>query len=287
MNELLHPKTRLGHVHLTVSDLDRSLNFYQTSFGMQLHWREDGSAGLGAGGSDILQLSEKKGAVHMPRHAGLYHFAILTPSRKALGMVLQNFRNTNTQISGWADHLVSEAIYLDDPDGNGIEIYRDRPREQWPHEADGSLRMANDPLDYRGILAEAEQSGEDWTGLHPDTILGHMHLHVSYLPESVAFYENVVGLETQLLWGASAGFMSAGGYHHHLGLNTWNGVGAPPKPPGTVGLEYFTVHLANPDERDALQDRVQRAGLIPFENEAGLDLQDPAGNTIRFITEKE
>ena len=282
MESKLHPGTCLGYVHLTVSDLDRSCVFYQNSMGFKLHRRDNGTAFLGAGRDDLLVLSEQPGAVKVPRRTGLYHFAILTPSRQELARVLRNFVQSQTRVSGVADHLVSEAIYLDDPDGNGIEIYCDRPRQEWPYEPDGSLRMASDPLDLEGILAEIDQDTDQWQGLDPDTILGHMHLHVANLPESVEFYENVVGFETQIIWNRAAGFLSAGGYHHHLGINIWNGIGVPPPPPDSVGLRYFTVHLIGDEERQALLSRLESAGHPYEENQDGILIRDPSQSALLF-----
>jgi catechol 2,3-dioxygenase len=284
MSKHLHPDTTLGYVHLTVSDLERSIAYYQHSMGFKLHRRENGSAFLGAGRADLLILTEQPGAIKLPRRTGLYHFAILTPSRQELARALINFARTQTRVSGVADHLVSEAIYLDDPDGNGIEIYRDRPRAEWPHEPDGSLRMASDPLDLDGILAEADADEGDWQGLHPKTVLGHMHLHVAQLQESLDFYEKVIGFETQMIWNRAAGFMSAGGYHHHLGINIWNGIGVPPPPPDSVGLRHFSVHLVGDEERQALLDRLEAANH-PFEDRTdGIIVRDPSQNTLLFKT---
>jgi catechol 2,3-dioxygenase len=282
MSQYLHPNTTLGYAHLTVSDLQRSVSYYQNSFGFKLHRRENGTAYLGAGRDDLLVLTEQPGAVKLPRRTGLYHFAILTPSRLALARSLINFGRTQTRISGVADHLVSEAIYLDDPDGNGIEIYRDRPRAEWPHEPDGSLRMAADPLDLDGIMAELDEDETEWQGLDSNTVLGHMHLHVADLKQSLDFYDRVIGFETQLIWHQTAGFLSAGGYHHHLGINIWNGIGAPPPPPDSVGLRYFTVHLTGAGERQALLDRLDAAGH-PFEdNPEGILVRDPSNNALLF-----
>ncbi len=287
MTTQLHPSTALGHVHLTVSYLARSIAFYERSLGFKVHRQEGDTAWLGAGGRDLLVLTEQAGATHYPRRTGLYHFAILTPSRLHLALVLRNFIQTETQLSGWSDHLVSEAIYLSDPDGNGIEIYRDRPRADWPREADGSLKMASDPLDYQGILGELDgASGVNapWEGLHPDTILGHMHLHVADIPVTKVFYRDVIGFDFLLDFGDQAAFFSAGGYHHHLGTNTWNGRGAPPPPPDATGLRYFTVELADGGERENLIARLEAAGHAYEAREDGLFVNDPARNGILFAT---
>jgi catechol 2,3-dioxygenase len=282
---VIHPDTRLGYVHLTVSDLGRSLVFYQDSLGFELHRREGDTATLGAGRDDLLALTERPGAVRVPHRSGLYHFAILVPSRLALARSLRRLIETETNLAGGADHLVSEALYLSDPDGNGIEIYRDLPRSTWEFEKD-ALRMGTEALDYQGILAELENDPSPWTGLRPETTLGHIHLHVAHLPEAQDFYENVLGLDTMAVIPGSAAFLSAGGYHHHVGINTWNGVGAPPPPPDAVGLRYFTLQLPDEGEQARLADRLETAG-VPFETrEDGFLVRDPSQNALVF-TAKE
>jgi catechol 2,3-dioxygenase len=277
----LHDDTRLGYVSLTVSDLSRSIEFYEAAIGLTVHGREGKEARLGAGKDDLLVLNEISGAAHPGRTTGLYHFAILTPSRLELAKVLRNFIESRTQLQGWADHLVSEAIYLPDPDGNGIEVYRDRPRDQWQREADGSLKMATDPLDYEGVLAELTEN-DSWEGLPADTVLGHMHVHVADIPKTEAFYQDVVGFDFLMNYGGQAAFFSAGGYHHHLGANTWNGRGAPAPAPDSVGLRYFTVELANEGERENLLGRL-KTNHHPYEERSdGILVKDPADNHILF-----
>jgi catechol 2,3-dioxygenase len=278
----LHPETKLGLVHLTISDMDHSIDFYQRSLGFQVHSRDGSIAYLGAGGEDILALTEIPGAKLVPRRSGLYHFAILTPSRQALGMSLHNLIETETPLQGGADHLVSEALYLADPDGNGIEIYRDRPRTEWQYE-NGSLKMATDPLDYRGILHEVDHVRGEWNGLEVDTCLGHMHLHVANLSEATEFYEKVIGFDFLLNYMGSASFLSAGGYHHHIGINTWNGEGAPPMPPDSVGLRYFTVQLVDEDERSRLLDRLEKMKIDYDISEEGILVRDPSQNGILIM----
>lgn len=279
--EKLPPDTTLGYVHLTISNMERSLLFYQGALGFQIHRQEDGIAYLGAGGADLLVLTELPGATRTPRTSGLYHFAILTPSRIALAESLNNLIATETPIQGGADHLVSEAIYLADPDGNGIEIYRDRPRTDWQYEG-GSLIMATEPLDYQGILRELENSPHHWVGLDARTRLGHMHLHVADLDQATAFYERVIGFDFLMNYMGSASFLSVGGYHHHVGLNTWNGVGAPPPPPDSVGLRYFMVRVPGEDQLRALVDRMSAANLSYEEMDGGIFTRDPSQNGLLF-----
>ena len=214
---------------------------------------------LGAGGRDLLMLTERPRAVHIPRRTGLYHFAIRVPSRKALADVLWHLIRTETPIEGMSDHLVSEAIYLSDPHGNGIEIYHDRPSSEWEYE-NGDLRMATLPLDYRDLLAASENDPRLWTSLPQGTVLGHMHLHVASIQESEMFYRNTIGFDRTASIQGSASFFSAGGYHHHLGVNTWNGEGASPPPPDSAGLRYFSVILPDCDEKNRLAVRLKDAG---------------------------
>ena len=275
----LHPGTGLGHVHLKISNLERSLDFYQRAVGLALISQSGNQAQLGAGGRILLSLSEIPGAVRIPRRSGLYHFAILTPSRRALGKSLRNLIDTGTDIQGGADHLVSEAIYLADPDGNGIEIYRDRPRSEWPIE-DGQIIMATDPLDFQGILEDIPGNSREWDGLEVDTRLGHVHLHVADLEDATNFYTQILGFDFIMNYMDSAAFLSAGGYHHHIGLNTWNGIGAPPNPVNAVGLGYFTINLQGGEENQSLVARLERADWPYERTDAGIMVRDPSGNGI-------
>jgi len=280
MTETIHPDTRLGAVHLTVSDLERSLAFYQNALGFRLNRREGAQAFLGAGRSDLLTLLEKPGARAVRRTTGLYHFAILTPSRLELAKALRNLAQTRTPVEGFADHLVSEAIYLSDPDGNGIEIYRDRPRHEWPRE-DGHIKMATDPIDIDGIFAELQGRPDGWDGLHPETALGHMHLRVAQIANTEAFYRNVVGFDLIMHFGSSASFVSAGGYHHHLGMNTWQSAGAPPPPPDAVGLRWYDILVPMRAELDRFANRAAAAGVPIEERGDALFVRDPAGNGVQ------
>jgi catechol 2,3-dioxygenase len=231
----------IGQVSLTVRDLERSLVFYRDVLGLSEVTREGSVSSLApAGGRVLVELHERKEAAPKPRRsAGLYHFAILVPSRAALGRSLRRLAEKRWPLSGAADHLVSEALYLDDPDGLGIEIYRDRPRDTW-RTTDGEIAMATDPLDLQAIH---DEPGADtpWTGLEPTTVMGHVHLHVPHIDTAEAFYCGRIGFEPMVRRYPGALFVAAGGYHHHLGLNTWLGVGAPPPPENAVGLRSFTV----------------------------------------------
>jgi len=235
-------------------------------------------------GRDLIVLAENPNARSYPRTTGLYHFALLVPTRLELALALQRIVETKTAVQGFADHLVSEAIYLPDPDGIGIEIYRDRPRDQWQYE-NGRLKMGTDPLDIDGLLKELSDQPEIKNGLHPDTTMGHMHLHVSYLDSAEIFYRDILGFDLILRYGPSASFLSAGGYHHHIGINTWAGVGAQPPPPNATGMRWFSIAL--PDY-GALQEEISRLnekGIKWIETEEGFLLRDPSSNGI-LLTSK-
>ncbi len=278
-------QTRLGFVHLTVSDLGIALTFYQDTLGFKLHRHEGDTAWLGAGGEDLLVLTENPEAKHLRYATGLYHFAILVPSRLELARSLARLAEVQAPLQGFADHLVSEAIYLADPDGNGIEIYRDRPRSEW-HDERGRFRMATDPLDVRGVLGELEGHPEAWKGLDPGTVLGHMHLQVSHVRPAEAFYRDVLGMDVMVNMG-TASFVSAGGYHHHVGMNTWQSAGAPPPPPYSIGLRYFTVQLPGEEPLRQVTDRLYTAGLKLEETEQGLLVRDPSQNGLVLTTVRE
>jgi catechol 2,3-dioxygenase len=231
----------IGQVNLTVRDLDRAVFFYRDVLGFHEFKRAGRTSFLGPqGGRTLLELHENKGAIPKPnRSAGLYHFAILVPSRAALGRSLRRLAEKRWPMTGAADHLVSEALYLNDPDGLGVEIYRDRPREEWVMR-NGQLMMATDPLDLQSLLDEPG-AVSPWQGLEAGTVMGHVHLHVPALDAAEAFYCGQVGFTPTVRGYPGALFVAAGGYHHHLGMNTWAGVGAPPPPQHAVGLRSFTV----------------------------------------------
>jgi len=238
---LLPGDAHIGAVTLRVRNLVRSLHFYREVLGFRELARSGPSASLGtAAGRTLVTLEERPGASSRPRRsAGLFHVAVLVPSRAALGASLRRLIEREWPLSGVADHLVSEALYLDDPDGLGLEIYRDRPRDTWQRHGD-EVVMATDPLDIEGLVQEPG-ADQPWNGLQPRTAIGHVHLQVPHLDAAERFYCEGVGLTPTLRRYPGALFVSAGGYHHHLGLNTWAGVGVPPPPADAVGLRQFTI----------------------------------------------
>ena len=286
MRASIHAATTIGPVHLTVRDLDGAVTFYHERLGFRVRRRAGDVAHLGAGGPDLLVLWSAPDAPRAPGSTGLYHFAILVPSRRDLAMSLGHLRATRTPLRGAADHLVSEALYLADPEGNGIEIYRDRPPDEWPHEH-GQISMANDPLDLDALLEERGHRDDPWNGLPPGTAIGHIHLRASNLVDADRFYSDVLGFDIMQRLGDSALFLSAGGYHHHIALNTWAGVGAPPPPPGATGLRQFVVRLPTDSERDRVTARVRAAGLDVSDARPGYSILDPSGNRVVLMAEAE
>jgi catechol 2,3-dioxygenase len=276
----LHPDTTVGTVHLTVADLDRSVRFYADALGLRAHARDGDRAALGAGDEDLLVLVEEPGARPVQGHTGLFHFALLVPARADLARWLAHAARTRVPLTGLSDHLVSEAIYLRDPDGHGIEVYADRPRETW---ADGGVvRMATLPLDTDDLLRALPEGPADaaFTGPAPGTRMGHVHLHVADIPAAEAFYAGVLGLDVTARYGTDATFMSAGGYHHHVGANVWAGRGATPPPPGSAALRHATLVLPDAAERDRVAARVADAGQEPQAADGGLLVRDPSQNAL-------
>ncbi len=283
MTTSIHPNTKMGAAALVVPDLARSLDYYQHNIGLRLHDQEQGIARLGVGGDDLLVLYEQPGAKPVQRHhTGLYHFAILVPSRVELGRTLRHLVESRTPIGGASDHAVSEALYLSDPDGHGIEIYRDRPQAEWEY-PNGTLHMGTDPMDVEGVLAAGAENTAAWTGLPAGTAIGHIHLHVADLAASEQFYREVIGFDLIIRYGHQASFLSAGGYHHHLGLNTWAGVGVPPPPANAARLAWYEITLPDAAALDAVVTRARDAGIAVAEQEGSWQLHDPAQNPIRLV----
>ena len=276
----LHPQTHIGTVALTVADLNRSLAYYQNHIGLRLHGYDNGTAQLGVGGPDLLHLTEQPGAIPASQRTGLYHFALLVPSRRDLATVLYHFAQAQTPIDGMSDHLVSEALYLTDPDGHGIEVYADRPRDQWPMN-NGQLTMDTLRLNVDDLMATLTKEPV-WEGLPAGSTMGHIHLHIRNVTEAETFYRTL-GLDLMLRYGPTASFMSAGGYHHHLGLNTWAGVGAPPPDPQHAQLQWFQLCLPNQAALDDVVARLEPAGFPHQQLDDGtITLRDPSHNQIHL-----
>jgi catechol 2,3-dioxygenase len=285
-NGSIDPGTSIGAVRLTVADLDRARAFYRDVIGLTELEPADGVVRLGAGGDSAEPIIELVGDPDAPARppgtSGLFHLAILVPSRPDLARALQRVAEAGWRLSGASDHLVSEALYLSDPEGNGIELYRDRPRDEWPVR-DGVLQMDTRPLDLDGVLGELRREDAD-AGMPPGTRMGHVHLNVGDLAAAEAFYSGALGFAVTVRGYPGALFVSAGGYHHHLGLNTWAGENAPPPPPGSRGLREFEITLPSAESLAAEEDRLREAGFEPARQDDRVLATDPAGNRVVLTT---
>jgi catechol 2,3-dioxygenase len=278
----IHPATALGAVALIVSDLARSRQFYEQTIGLQASDADDGTVVLSSqDGHPLVVLRGDSAAPRLNRRStGLYHLAILLPTRLDLALALARLAESRWPLDGASDHLVSEALYLSDPDGNGIEIYRDRPREQWRYDNDGRLEMATLPLDLKDVLGELSVASGPQPVVPAGTTIGHVHLQVADVAESEAFYSGVLGFDVMVRGYPGALFVSAGGYHHHLGLNTWHSLGSDAPAPGSVGLRDFEVELPDTQELAAVLGRIRAAGIETTAVDSGTFVRDPSGNGI-------
>lgn len=268
----------LGPVVLRVRDLDAMSRFYTEVIGLEAVRASAGVGVLGSDGCALVELREDPEAPPRPvGTSGLFHLAILEPDRAALAGTLRRLLEARAPLSGASDHIVSEALYLGDPEGNGIEIYRDRPREQWQW-SDGEVAMATLPLDLSSLLAEAEVTGAPAAG----RALGHVHMNVGDLEVARDFYTGVLGLDVTHSSYPGALFVSAGGYHHDFGLNVWEGEGAPPPPPGSLGLEAVSVRVPDNADLDSIEARAGSAGVPVHREEGSLVVSDPFGVELRL-----
>jgi catechol 2,3-dioxygenase len=275
----LPDEVRLGPVRLQVADLDRSLEWYQRVLGARLVRRGEETATLGTeGGAPLIELRERAGARPVPRRGrlGLYHFAVLLPDRAALGRFLRHLGELGER-AGMADHLVSEAVYLTDPDGLGIEVYADRPRENWRQEG-GQLAMTTDPLDVEDLLRAG--GGERWTGLPAGTVIGHVHFFVGDLARAEDFYHAGLGLDKTVWSYPGALFLAAGGYHHHVGTNTW-AAGAPAATDEDARLLEWELVVPSAAEAERAAASLAAAGWAVERVPGGALAQDPWGTAVR------
>ena len=275
--------TRLGHVALQVADLQRSLEYYQAVLGLRVLHRTGDTAMLGTqvGDTALVHLTARPGATPSPQHArlGLYHFAILLPDRAALGRFVAHLGDIGAQ-AGASDHLVSEALYLRDPDGLGIEVYADRPRSSWTR-VNRQLRMASDPLDLADLVRAA--GGAPWTGMPGGTVMGHVHLHVGDLGQAAAFYHVALGLDKMVWDYPSALFLAAGGYHHHLGLNTWAGPRAPRPTDADARLLEWRIVLPSSADVQRAAASLSAAGHAVVADGNDCVATDPWGTRVRLL----
>ncbi|WP_245807737.1 VOC family protein [Halobacillus massiliensis] len=274
-----YPNLFIGHVELKVVDLERSLKFYKETIGFHVLRRSHKEAVLTANGRTPLLTILQPNNIQPKQEqtTGLYHFAILLPDRLSLAKVLKHLRENRIPI-GSSDHFVSEALYLEDPDGNGIEIYSDRPSTEWKWQ-DSQVIMGIDPLDTQGLLQLAGDSA--WKALPEKSVIGHIHLHVSELTNTEAFYR-ALGFETVSRLGGRAVFISSGKYHHHIGLNTWVGVGAQPSAENNAGLKFFSIVYPDIATRDLAIKRLKELGYEPKVDGESFVIHDPSENMIKI-----
>ncbi len=276
--------TRMGTVSLTVSDQDRARAFYEQALGLRAEELDGGDLLLGAPGRPALvRLHGDSAAPALDRRAtGLFHLAILLPSRRDLAQALIRLAQARWPLDGVADHLVSEALYLSDPDGNGIEIYRDRPRDEWRYDG-AELQMATLPLDLHNLADELSDTDAVPPQAPEGTTMGHVHLQVSDIRQTEAFYHGVLGFDVTTRGYPGALFVAAGGYHHHLGLNTWHSAGSGPAAPGAVGLRWYEIVLLDQAELDRVLQRIDAAGLATEPAGTGVTaVRDPSGNVVHL-----
>lgn len=291
----IHPNTRVAAVSLNVASLENQLEFYQQVMGFKLKWREGNQARLGSDGADLLHLVEQPDLKRYGRVTGLYHFAVLFPDRRELAramgrLFVLKYPNYPT------DHIMTKTTYLDDPEGNGIELYTESPEDgTWSlangeyitRRADGSLSDGREPLDVKALLSHLKEDDRLDEAIAPQTRMGHIHLHVRNIQEAVDFYHGVIGFDVMGIAKAfRMAFVSAGGYHHHIGMNTWQGEGAPPPPADALGLRHFTVELPDQSALNEVIARVEKAGLPANQTEDGLLLYDPSQNGVILTVAK-
>ncbi|MDQ0297748.1 catechol 2,3-dioxygenase [Salibacterium salarium] len=283
METSLHSTTKIGQVTLYISDLSTSLHFYQNQLGFQVIKQTSNVAYLSVDGeTTLIVLEQIDQAVSKPqRTTGLYHFAVLVPDRPSLALALRRLLEIGYPLQGAADHDFSEAVYLSDPDGNGVELYRDRDRSVWKYDKEGYVHAPTVPLDADGLLQEAE--GRQWNGMPAGTVIGHVHLHVGQLEAAETFYVQGLGFDPTVYIEDHALFVAAGGYHHHVGLNIWAGKNAPPPPEKAVGLKEYTLILASQKELKQAEERLEKVNASYECDNNTIVADDPSGNRIRLV----
>jgi catechol 2,3-dioxygenase len=287
----IHPDTKPGYVHLKVASLEKQLAFYQQALGLHLHWREGNNAGLGAGGADLLRLTEIPNGRRYRGVTGIYHFAILFPNRYELARAVARLFALRWPNSP-TDHILTKTTYLDDIEGNTIELYCESPEdgifavedgEFVARRTDGTPSDGREPLDLDALFSHLGESESFDAPAPPETRIGHFHLYVSDMDETRRYYHDLLGFDDMGIGRRyRMGMVSAGGYHHHIGYNTWQGEGAPPPPPDALGLAHISFIFPNPQAWQDFMARLEELQL-PFEQtEEGILLKDPSQNGLLF-----
>jgi catechol 2,3-dioxygenase len=284
-DQLLANRTpiRMGGIGLRVRDLQRMTAFYRDVIGLTILREADDSVDLGAGGVLLVTLERHGDAAIEPRRsAGLFHTAFLMPTRRDLARWLVHAGTMRVPLTGVADHLVSEAIYLDDPEGNGVEVYADRPPESWVW-TDGVVTMGTDPLDIDDLMSLTDRRADDFTTAPDGLRIGHIHLRVGDIARANDFYRTAVGLEPTFS-RRDATFLSSGGYHHHVAVNIWQSAGAGRRDDATTGLAWFCLEVASPEILAAQELRFRQAGWQVTATDGGIEAIDPWGTKLRLVS---
>lgn len=291
----IHPDTKPGCVHLNVANLERQITFYRQVIGLRLRWREGTSAGLGTAGADLVRLTEISNGRRYRGVTGIYHFAILFPNRRELARAIARLFALRW-LNYPTDHVMTKTTYLDDPEGNNIELYCESPEDGefviqggnfHARRADGTPSDGREPLDLEALFSHLTEDDRYDEPVPPEVRMGHFHLYVANLNETCHFYHDLLGFDDMgTAHGFRMGMVSAGGYHHHIGFNTWQGEGAPPPPPDAVGLRWFEICLPNLAELGKVAERVRQAGLQIEERDEGLFVRDPSRNGV-MLTARE
>ena len=277
-NHHIDPNLTIGLTTLWARDLERLTQFYENEIGLSILESSSNSntLGIAADNRPILRLVSKPQGKAYPRSTGLFHLAILLPTRADLGQWLRHYAQ-NHKLDGAGDHLVSEALYLNDPEGNGLEIYWDRPCSGWTIR-NGQIQMDTLPVDIPGVLAAAPD--QPFTKLPSGTTAGHIHLQVDNVPKARAFYHQVLGFAETGYFSDQAGFFGAGGYHHHIGSNIWNSRGATPPPADALGLDHYELLFSSREKLNQTIVRLKKHDIALTETNSGVQVKDPAGNQI-------
>jgi len=282
MNFHQHPTTYTKHVHLNVADLSRSTIFYENILGLRILDQTTSVVRFTTNGHDAILTIEQSIEVsnHVANAAGLYHMAFLLPSKKDLGSIFNHIRSTGYPFSGASDHLVSEALYLNDVDGNGIELYYDRSPETWKWERD-MVEMTVDPLDIESLVASAEETST--SSMPKDTVMGHVHLRVANMVEAVKFYVDGLGFDIVSRYGTQATFISSNGYHHHIALNTWGHPSSIKRTEQTLGLKSFSIVYPDDASRQHVMKQLNEIGASVFEQKDYIGAIDPSGVEVQLF----
>ncbi len=288
----IHPDTRPAYVQIKVANLEPELLFYQQVIGLELNWRKRESAGLGVDGRDLVRLTHLPGGKRYRGVTGLYHFALLFPNRRELARAIARLLALKWP-NAPTDHVMTKTTYLTDPEGNEIELYCESPEDGifamnergqfyaiW---ADGRLSNGREPLDLKALFAHLTPDDRLDAPVPPETRLGHFHLYVANLDETRHFYHDLLGFDDMGIARAfRMGMVSAGGYHHHIGYNTWQGEGAPPPPPDAIGLDHIAFTLPTPQAWQNFRARLEETGIPYNQTEEGILLADPSQNGVLF-----